>query len=81
MAGKRLDSLRVQPHGKRDKTMRTYKLEVYSAKNGKQLQAQTFFDEDKLNIVIDYLDIAIENGAALEYQKFVLDWQNDWITI
>lgn len=61
--------------------MRTYKLEIYSTKNSKQLQAQTFFDEDKLNAVIDYLDIAIENGATLEYQKFILDWQNDWIVI
>lgn len=61
--------------------MRTYKLEIYSTKNGKQLQAQTFFDKDKLDAVADYLDIAIENGAALEYQKFVLDWQNNWIVI
>lgn len=60
---------------------KAYKLVVVSNKNGKIVEEQVFFDIDVLQAVVKYLDISIDNDAALEYETYMLDYTGEWIVI
>lgn len=60
---------------------KTYKLVVVSNKNGKIVEEQVFFEIDVLQAAVKYLDISIDNGAALEYEIYMLDYTGAWIVI
>ena len=40
-----------------------------------------FFEIDVLQAAVKYLDISIDNGAALEYEIYMLDYTGAWIVI
>lgn len=60
---------------------KTYKLVVVSNKNSKIVEEQVFFEIDVLQAAVKYLDISIDNGAALEYEIYMLDYTGAWIVI
>ena len=68
---------------KRYSTMeeKAYKLVVISNKDNVIVEEQTFFDIDVLQVAIKYLDISIDNDAALEYEIYMLDNTGKWIVI
>ena len=60
---------------------KAYKLIVISNKDNVIVEEQTFFDIDILQVAIKYLDISIDNDAALEYEIYMLDNTGKWIII
>ena len=60
---------------------KAYKLVVISNKDNVIVEEQTFFDIDVLQVAIKYLDISIDNDAALEYEIYMLDSTGKWIVI
>lgn len=78
-----MDALSVHPRGKEVfyYGRKTYKLFVVSNKNSKIVEEQVFFEIDVLQAAVKYLDISIDNGAALEYEIYMLDYTGAWIVI
>ena len=60
---------------------KTYKLVVISTKDNVIIEEQVFSDIDVLQTAIKYLDISIDNDAALEYEIYMLDNTGKWIVI
>lgn len=60
---------------------KAYKLVVISNKDNVIVEEQVFFDIYVLQVAIKYLDISIDNGAALEYETYMLDYTGEWIVI
>ena len=60
---------------------KAYKLVVISNKDNVIVEEQTFFDIDVLQVAIKYLDISIDNDAALKYEIYMLDNTGKWIVI
>ena len=60
---------------------KAYKLVVISNKDNVIVEEQTFFDIEVLQVAIKYLDISIDNDAALEYEIYMLDNTGKWIVI